>query len=112
MKKQRSLYLNDVKNTGEIIVNLTSSIKSNSKIEVSYIVNQAGWVPFYDIRSDDLEKPIDLTYKGRVFQKTGKDWDNVIIKLSTGNPTTDNTQPQFSNWYLNYYNNYKYQLEN
>ncbi len=106
LKKQRSLYYNDVKNTGEIIVNLTSSVKATSKIEVSYIVNNAGWIPFYDIRSDDLEKPIDLTYKGRVYQKTGKDWDNITIKLSTGNPTTDNTQPQFSKWYLEYYNNY------
>jgi uncharacterized protein (TIGR02231 family) len=106
LKKQRSLYYNDVKNTGEVIVNLTSSVKATSKIEVSYIVDNAGWIPFYDIRSDDLEKPIDLTYKGRVYQKTGKDWDNVTIKLSTGNPTTDNTQPKFSKWYLEYYNNY------
>lgn len=106
LKKQRAMYYNDVKNTGEVFVNLTSSVKTNAKIEISYLVNNAGWVPFYDIRSDDLEKPVDLTYKGKVFQKTGKDWENVMIKLSTGNPTTDNTQPEFSKWYLQYYNAY------
>lgn len=106
LKKQRNLYYNTVKNTGEIFINLTSSLRANSKIEVTYVVNNAGWVPFYDIRSNNLEEPIDLTYKGKVYQKTGNDWENVKVRLSTGNPTTDNTQPQFSKWYLQYYSNY------
>ena len=106
LKKQRSLYYNTVKNTGEIFISLTSSLRANSKIEVTYIVNNAGWIPFYDIRSNSLEEPIDLTYKGKVYQKTGNDWNNVKVNLSTGNPTTDNTQPQFSKWHLQYYNNY------
>jgi len=106
LRKQRDLYYNNVKNTGEISISLTSSARTNARIEVSYVVNNAGWVPFYDIRSNNLDEPIDFTYKGKVYQKTGNDWNNVKIKLSTGNPTTDNTQPQFTKWYLQYYNSY------
>ena len=105
LNRQRNSYFNNVKNTGEIIVNLTSSARTNARIEVSYIVNNAGWVPFYDIRSKNLDEPIDFTYKGKVFQKTGNDWDNVKVKLSTGNPSVNNTQPTFSRWYLQSYDN-------
>lgn len=106
LKKQRNLYYNDVKNTGEVIVNVTSSQRTNAQLELTFVVNNAGWVPFYDIRSNNLEEPIDLTYKGKVYQKTGNDWENVKVRLSTGNPSTDNTQPQFSKWYLQYYTAY------
>lgn len=106
LKKQRKLYYNDVKNTGEVIVNLTASQRASAKLELTFVVNNAGWVPFYDIRSNNLEEPVDLTYKGKVYQKTGNDWDNVKVRLSTGNPSTDNTQPQFSKWYLQYYTAY------
>lgn len=103
LKKQRSLYYNNVKNTGEVMINLTASQKANAQLELTFVVNNAGWVPFYDIRSNNLEEPVDLTYKGKVYQKTGNDWNNVKVRLSTGNPSTDNTQPQFSKWYLQYY---------
>ncbi|MCT4582956.1 MAG: DUF4139 domain-containing protein [Flavobacteriales bacterium] len=106
LKKQRSLYYNTVKNTGEITVNLTASQRASAKIELTFVVNRAGWVPFYDIRSNNLEEPVDLTYKGKVYQKTGNDWNNVKVRLSTGNPSNDNTQPQFSKWYLQYYTAY------
>ncbi len=105
LNRQRNLYFNNVKNTGEIIVSLTSSARTNARLEVSYIVNNAGWVPFYDIRSKSLDEPIDFTYKGKVFQKTGNDWDNVKVKLSTGNPSINNTQPTFASWYLQSYDN-------
>ena len=104
--KQRSLYYNTVNNTSELVVNLTSSLKATVELEVSFIVSNAGWIPFYDIRSNNLTKPVNLTYKGKVYQKTGNDWNNVAIKLSTGNPSVDNTQPTFSNWYLQYYTAY------
>lgn len=106
LKKQRNLYYNDVKNTGEVIVNVTSSQRANAQLELTFVVNNAGWIPFYDIRSNNLEEPVDLTYKGKVYQKTGNDWENVKVRLSTGNPSTDNTQPQFSKWYLQYYTAY------
>lgn len=103
LNKQRSLYYNNVKNTGEILINITSLQKTNAKIEVVFVSSNAGWEPFYDIRSNNIKEPIELVYKGKVHQKTGNDWNNVNIKLSTGNPSSNNTQPKFSKWYLQYY---------
>lgn len=98
---------NAYKYTGEIIVKISSKGKQSSKLYATYMVNQAGWVPRYDIRSNDLNKPAEFAYKADVYQNTGVDWKNIDITLSTGNPNIDHTQPSLSPWYLSYYNTYK-----
>lgn len=98
---------NAYKYTGEIIVKISSKGKQSSKLYATYMVNQAGWVPRYDIRSNDLNKPAEFAYKADVYQNTGVDWKNIDITLSTGNPNIDHTQPTLSPWYLSYYNTYR-----
>ena len=76
---------------------ITLAIKCNSttksKIQLSYMVTNAGWAPFYDIKSESLTEPITILSKANVFQTTGEDWKNVKLSLSTGNPTYNNTKP-------------------
>jgi len=57
------------------------------------MVTNAGWAPFYDIKSESLTEPITILSKANVFQNTGEDWKNVKLSLSTGNPTNNNTKP-------------------
>lgn len=75
---------------------ITLAIKCNSttksKIQLSYMVTNAGWAPFYDIKSESLTEPITILSKANVFQTTGEDWKNVKLSLSTGNPTYNNTK--------------------
>ncbi len=103
LHSRRNHLFNGVKNTGEITVKLASKYRGNANITVSYMVNNAGWSPFYDIRAYSIDEPVDLVYKAKVQQNTGADWNNVKLKLSTGNPSYNNTQPVFSTWYLQYY---------
>lgn len=108
LKNQLSeLNNNAYKYTGEIIVKLSSKGKQSSKLYATYMVNQAGWVPRYDVRSSDLNKPAEFAYKADVYQNTGVDWKNIDITLSTGNPNIDHTQPTLTPWYLSYYNEYR-----
>jgi hypothetical protein len=44
----------------------------SSRIEISYIVSNAGWIPRYDIRAKDISQPIELVYKAEVHQHTGE----------------------------------------
>jgi len=108
----KELNTNNYKYTGEIIVKLSSKGKQTSNLTASYMVNNAGWVPRYDIRSTDLDKPIDFSYKADVYQNTGVDWKNINITLSTGNPNVDHTQPTLTPWYLSYYNSYNKKSKN
>lgn len=94
LQQQRyNLDQNQGKHTSEIIVNLSSKSTTTAKIRVRYIVSNAGWIPSYDVRSDDINGPVEFTYKAKVFQNTGYDWEKVDLKLSTGNPSVSGTKP-------------------
>lgn len=108
LNNQRAmLQQGTTKNTKEIIVNASSTAKATVTFEITYVMSQASWIPKYDIRSEDISEPVDLTYKADVYNYSGYDWNNVNVTLSTGNPAIDNTQPYLSTWYLQYYQNYR-----
>ena len=73
------------------------------KLEVNYLVSQAGWTPSYDIRAKDLNAPVDLSYKAQVHQNTGVDWTSVPLTLSTANPYNRQQKPELQPWYISYY---------
>jgi uncharacterized protein (TIGR02231 family) len=77
----------------EITLAIKCNTTTKSKIQLSYMVTNAGWAPFYDIKSESLNEPITILSKANVYQKTGEDWKNVKLSLSTGNPTFSNTKP-------------------
>lgn len=102
-QQEKQLKQGSVKSTKDIVVNVSSKSKQVVDFEISYVVTNAGWVPKYDIRTDDLEKPVLLNFKADVYNSTGFDWNNIAITLSTGNPSIDNTQPNMNPWYIQYY---------
>lgn len=88
---------------------LTSSVKVvlNSKqaytsvpVEISYLVEDAGWNPFYEVRVKETDQPLNLIYKANVKQNSKEDWNNVKLVLSTGNPSISNVCPPFYTMYL------------
>jgi len=89
--------------SGEIMVTVYCTAATPASFDLSYVVNQAGWIPSYDLRVSDLTKPVDLALKANVYQSSGETWDNVKLTLSTGNPSVDNSKPQLSTWFLRYY---------
>ena len=98
--------LNAKRNQPTSIITVTVSAKARTTIslEVSYYVTGAGWTPHYDIRSKDINSPVQLAYKADVFQQTGEHWENVKMKLSTGNPSQGGSKPALSVWHLDFYN--------
>ena len=100
---QQLTELNNTKaeQTGEIIVVIAAEQNGMEKFTLNYAVSNAGWIPKYDIRADDISKPIDLMYKADVYQNTGYDWENVNLILSTGNPSESGEKPLLATWFLN-----------
>ena len=98
----------------EIIITISAKEATNGKIEVTYLVSGAGWIPLYDLRSTDKSKTINLTYKAQVYQNTGINWENTRLSLSTNNPYANKTKPFLSPWFLDYYsyNNTNNELDN
>ena len=88
---------------GEIDVTLTARTHTAIDLDLSYVVNDAGWKPVYDIRIGDTRKPASLAYKAFVYQKTGFDWTNIQLVLSTANPALGGTQPELGTQYAGFY---------
>jgi uncharacterized protein (TIGR02231 family) len=86
----------------QIVVSISADAPVNGTLELSYMVSQAGWTPSYDLRANDVDNPVSLTYKANVHQTTGVAWNDVKIKLSTINPNRSNVKPMLAPWYLSY----------
>lgn len=95
-----SLNSKDNKPTSEIVVTVSSKSPVNGSFTVSYLVNDAGWIPSYDLRAKDINNPVELTYKGNVWQTSGEDWDKVSLSLNSGNPMLSGSKPSLAPWYL------------
>ncbi|RDY61483.1 mucoidy inhibitor MuiA family protein [Flagellimonas nanhaiensis] len=92
---------------GEIIIKFSAPIATSLDVTLSYLVQDAGWVPNYDIKSSGLNTPLNLAYKANVYQKTGQDWNNVKVVLSTGNPNYNIAKPRLESKYLNFVSSYQ-----
>ena len=103
VKKQlHNLNSNRQKNKSEITISLRCDSRTSTDIELSFMIYQAGWTPLYDVRSKDASSPVTVTYKSKVWQNSGYDWDKVNLRLSTGDPTKSNTQPTVNPWVLEF----------
>ncbi len=87
----------------EVLVLVSSTQNTKVNFTIKYLVSNAGWVPGYEIKAIDLSKPIELTYRAKVFNNTSIFWQNIDIKLSTADPSLSITKPDLKPWYLSYY---------
>lgn len=91
------------RNTSEIVIVLTAQAATLVELEVNYVVANAGWQPIYDIRATNTKSSVQLNYKANVFQSTGEDWNNVMLRLSTANPNEGGLKPELYTWALDFY---------
>lgn len=87
-----------------IVVKVHSDKEQTLPLSVSYVTEQAGWTPVYDVRVNDINSPLQLTYKADVYQRTGLDWQNIEFTLSTANPSEGITSPRLNPWRIDLYN--------
>jgi hypothetical protein len=71
--------------------------------QLSYNVKDAGWYPTYDVRLDDITKPLNVLMNANVFQRSGETWKNISLMLSTGSPNNNATPSPLQPWMINYY---------
>lgn len=90
--------------SGKLVLQVMSSVAGNVALDISYLTGNASWGPFYDLRADNIAAPINLLYKAQVVQRTGIDWNNVKLTLSSGAPSQNNQAPLLQAWFLRYGN--------
>ncbi|NER96342.1 MAG: mucoidy inhibitor MuiA family protein [Symploca sp. SIO1B1] len=85
----------------KVIVTLESSVVGELELEVSYIVEQASWIPLYDLRLSATNQKIHLSYLAQVKQSSGENWQSVALRLSNAKPVLGITLPALPSWYIN-----------
>jgi hypothetical protein len=91
-----------LKNITEIDVKLEAKQAGRADFDITYYVKNAGWFPSYDIRSNSIKEPLQLSYKANIYQNTREEWKNVPVTLSSANPNRSNVAPQLKTYWLDY----------
>jgi len=86
-----------------IAVDVEAAKAGSLILEVTYLVRGASWYPVYEARTHFDKSQVELVGFGVVRQKTGEDWKDVDVTLSTAKPTVSGHMPDLSSWILRPY---------
>ncbi len=63
-------------------------------VDLDYQLPNVGWQPIYDARLETKTGSLELVQYGSVWQRTGEDWDDIEITLSTAQPSRGASLPE------------------
>ncbi|KIM19585.1 hypothetical protein M408DRAFT_31098 [Serendipita vermifera MAFF 305830] len=98
IKKEKEIWNADdesKKRAVRITVVVYAETDGPAEISLTYLVSNASWTPLYDLRATvGVEKTsISLQYRATIVQRTGEDWSDVKLTLSTASPQLGSTIP-------------------
>jgi uncharacterized protein (TIGR02231 family) len=70
---------------------------------LTYVVRNAYWRPLYDLHyasSGDQGKDLSISTIAQVSQRTGQEWSDVQLKVSTARPALNQRLPELKPWYI------------
>jgi uncharacterized protein (TIGR02231 family) len=85
-----------------LLVSVKAQAAAKGDFRVRYVIGTASWSASYDARVDSGTGKVELLYNALVRQKTGEDWNNVRLILSTAQPGRNGRMPELMPWYLDY----------
>jgi uncharacterized protein (TIGR02231 family) len=86
----------DVTSHMQVTVHVAAASAMDSKFKLSYRVQDAGWVPFYDARLSIESEKLNIIRRAEVTQRTGENWSDVELKLSTAGPLGATAAPELA----------------
>ena len=86
----------------EVIVTVDTDLPQTTTLTMSYLVSNAGWIPGYDLKAEEDQSKLALTYKASVYQDTDEDWKDVTLSLSTFNYDVSGKLPELAPKKLSY----------
>ncbi|XP_050390370.2 protein F37C4.5 isoform X4 [Patella vulgata] len=93
----------------ECTIVLDASSETPVELVVSYVVNDASWIPSYDIRMFTAEGVMKIMYYGQIQQSTGEDWNDAKLFLSTASPSIGGAVPELESVFLTIKERVRYQ---
>ena len=83
-------------------VKIDAKNATQAKFSFKYYTGGASWFPSYEIRSNSINDPLQLTYKASISQQTNEVWKQANVTLSSANPNRSNVLPELKTYWLDY----------
>jgi len=90
----------------ELRVHVVAQTPLEADLSVHYQVPDAHWTPLYDARLETgskMEPPkLSLDRRAAITQRSGENWENVSLKLSTSRPGDGSSAPDIDSQFIDY----------
>jgi len=90
----------------EVTVHVIAQSPLDADLTIRYQVPEAHWAPIYDARlqtGSKTELPkVNLARRAAITQKSGEDWTNVALELSTARPSDGSSTPPLETQFVDY----------
>jgi uncharacterized protein (TIGR02231 family) len=83
-----------------LLVSVKADAALKAEFSVRYAIGNASWSSSYDAKVDSSSGKVALVYNAFVRQKTGEDWNNVQLGLSTAQPGRNGQMPELAPSFL------------
>jgi uncharacterized protein (TIGR02231 family) len=83
-----------------LTVPVTAETAGEAALVLAYTVHGAGFAPSVEARLDVEGRVVTLTAMAEVSQRTGEDWQDVELALSTAMPSWSTAAPPTDTWYI------------
>jgi uncharacterized protein (TIGR02231 family) len=85
-----------------LLVSVKAGAAARGEFTLRYLIGNASWISSYNARIDSGTGKVELLYNALVRQKTGEDWNNVRLALSTAQPGRNGRMPELVPSYVDY----------
>lgn len=86
-----------------LLVTLDAASAGSCELELQYYVEEASWMPFYEVRISKQNDALHLVKKAYVSQGSREAWNDVALSLSQNNPTISSEMPVLGRYTLPYH---------
>lgn len=84
----------------DAVIRFEAEEATRALFTLSYTMMNASWTPQYNVRVRSADKDVQLDYQAAVRQRTGEDWSDVHLTLSTARPSLGGTPPELHPWWI------------
>jgi len=84
----------------KVYLDCSAEAAGEVSFEIKYMMKNASWVPEYRVKLNRETDEVLLTYLAGVGQKTGEDWNDVKLTLSTAQPAKGAIHPPLLPYYI------------
>ncbi len=102
LKKELNQIAVNQRETRSVKLQVNSGSATNLTLKLTYQIHGARWTPVYDADLNTTTGKVELKTLAQISQRTGEDWTNVNVTLSTLRPSAGTQLPQLAPWVLDF----------